>query len=93
MTGLLFGHAALLVATLNRVHAFSLPRRLVTVFKIAYLLFLLVGLLAAIWWCLDGHLGHVSLVDLIARQLWLLGYALICGTMTLLVPAIWLIRE
>ena len=93
MTGFLFGHVALLVATFNRVHALPLPRRLVTVLRIAKMAVLVVGPLAAIWWCLEGHGRHAGLADMLAQRRWLIGYALICGGMAIFVPVIWSVRK
>jgi predicted MPP superfamily phosphohydrolase len=93
MTVFLFGHAALLVATFNRVHAFPLPRRVVAVLRMVNVAVLMAGPLAIIWWCLDGHVRHASLAEMLARQWWLMGYALICGGMAVVVPVIWSIRK
>jgi predicted MPP superfamily phosphohydrolase len=54
---------------------------------------LMAGPLAIIWWCLDGHVRHASLAEMLARQWWLMGYALICGGMAVVVPVIWSIRK
>jgi predicted MPP superfamily phosphohydrolase len=93
MTGFLFGHVALLVATFNRVHAFPLPRRVVSVLRIVNVLILVAGPLAAMWWCINGHVRHGSLAELFTQQRWLAGYALICSGMAFIIPVIWSIRK
>jgi len=93
MTGFLFGHVALVVATFNRVHAFPFPRRVIAALRMVHVAVLLAGPLAAVWWCLDGQLRQAGLADMLARQRWLMGYALICGGMAVLTPVIWSIRK
>ncbi len=93
MTGLLFGHTALWVAMFNRVHALPLPCRLIGALEKVHVLILVAGPVAAIWWCLDGHGRYASLAGLLTEQLWLAGYALICGGMAVFIPVIWSMRK
>ena len=59
MTGGVFGHVALLVATFNRVHAFPFPRRVVAVLRIVNLAVLVAAPLAAICALFLGPMARI----------------------------------